>query len=617
MGGFIAPVDTLSPPPSPPRSPTAAHAPDASSPAISKPRKPSEDLSQAIQSLPIEADNPLFSIVQLLKSQMVAQAQQQEQLLAQLGELRTSQALLKAQLADDQDEMSVLREKTAALSDQLEEERKRREESEGALNSEKEKVVTLRAKTEESRRAIMRLQDEAASRKNAESRRSSASAIVGLGQFSSEPSTAVPSRRASAQLGVAGRRQSLISGMEAPTPGSVSVGEPSVRRASLATSADIRRASYSGHVDTRRSSLTTERRASALANLSNSSFAMPGPPPAAAAAAASIGLGVDLAPLATSASAPQISAQTNQPKASEEPADAARPPLRPMMLNTEVSEADSNGRTRTSLTNIDEEGLGHSGQSKQHARRKSGRQSLDLNSTGSFVHPRRQSSLAQEQEGQAELALVKAELEAMREKLNRTEEAKQASEEVVKALKDFIAVPSAGLEDIKLPPLPTDDIPDEDEEPKSQKGGGYWTFPSLVTSSRKTAASADKKATAVSVTQVTVSSKQPLSVKVATSISNNVSSPALTSFSGWSRRRASTVTPQADAATPQNRHHNSAHGAETSVRPTPMNHCSVPGARFDTFSFASVNRNPALLDTPPSPGGSSFASPAQPSSSVF
>ena len=163
--------------------------------------------------------SPLRTIIELLRVQIASQSSAQDQLLGQLGELRSSHANLQAATSDVTDELVVMREKSARLAAEVKAEREQRQRVEEEKASEIERVQTLRSKVEESRRAIMRLQDEAASRRANDSRRGSAVLL----------NTPLSERRGS--LGMPG------TGILDPRRGSLLAGTPGVlagRRASVA-----------------------------------------------------------------------------------------------------------------------------------------------------------------------------------------------------------------------------------------------------------------------------------------------------------------------------------------------------------------------------------------------
>ncbi|KAF8573762.1 hypothetical protein K439DRAFT_931590 [Ramaria rubella] len=86
-----------------------------------------------------------------------------------------------------------------------------------------------------------------------------------------------------------------------------------------------------------------------------------------------------------------------------------------------------------------------------------------------------------------ELLALKAELEETRHELTESNEAREASESCVKALRDFIGqvggggdTSGSGQESVRLPPLPTDSgVKDLEAAPKAQKSSGWglklWT----------------------------------------------------------------------------------------------------------------------------------------------
>lgn len=553
MVGFLAPVDTLSPPPTPPRTPTEAlfNSPfDIAKHAAAG--KTSHDLTQAIQSLPIEPDSPLYPIIQLMKSQMLTQAQQQDQLLSQLDELSGSQASLKAQMADDQEELKALREQNVALSQELSNERQRREDSEVALSSEKEKVSILRAKTEESRRAIMRLQDEAASRRNSESRRSSLPALA-----TSMDSDHPIRRRGSLQGSALGsRRRSLISTMEASTIPSV---EQITRRASCTTFSDNRRSSL----------LLSDRRSAVFSRL---------PVHAGSTARNTKETGIEAVNSKQDCSQMfestlLINTAVNQKAQMEEPTLQPKTVSQHARKTAETKEDITCKRSSLTNVSIDEEGLGFV-QQIQHSRKKSARKSEDFGK-GLLIDVKHQGGTTDQEV--EETARLRVQLKEMQEKLEQCEEAKQASEEMVKSLKAFIAVPSNGIESLKLPPLPTENIPSQDEQPKTS----YWKFPQFGSTRTPSPSKALSSLAQEPSTVASVLTQAPKAAARSNSV-EDPSHPTLTAFNAWSRRRSSSVAP---------------HACSPQTARTDSN--AVLGSRFETFSFQPMARNPALMDSPP------------------
>ncbi|KAF8519675.1 hypothetical protein JB92DRAFT_2710294 [Gautieria morchelliformis] len=88
-------------------------------------------------------------------------------------------------------------------------------------------------------------------------------------------------------------------------------------------------------------------------------------------------------------------------------------------------------------------------------------------------------SMAEIETVKRELTAAKTELEETRHELTEANEAREASESCVKALRDFISQLGAGDtssqgENVRLPPLPTDSrVKDMEPEPKPQKASGW------------------------------------------------------------------------------------------------------------------------------------------------
>ncbi|GAA5987723.1 hypothetical protein JCM11641_002571 [Rhodosporidiobolus odoratus] len=89
----------------------------------------------------------------------------QDELFRELKALRESQTAVASAAAEDHsDEVALLRGSLAALANELEAEKIRVTALETQRREEEEKVTTLRSKVEESRRALMRLQNESSKR---------------------------------------------------------------------------------------------------------------------------------------------------------------------------------------------------------------------------------------------------------------------------------------------------------------------------------------------------------------------------------------------------------------------------------------------------------------------
>ena len=555
----------------------AAQAITPPSPPLSPKRAPVQ--MTALPALPLDQSNPLYSVIEMLRAQLMAQAAAQEGLLSQLGELRSSHAALQATTSDVNDELVILKDKAGTMSKELGDEKDKREQAENEKVQEAEKVATLRQKMEESRRAIMRLQEEAAAKRNSDSRRSSlvslatpTSSVIGQG---------VDSRRGS-MTGFAfpNRRVSLISGMESPYRGS-----DHHRRASLAgpTALALEAKRHSMAVD-----VTHRRTPSAMAPTSMSCASSPG-----------VGLGLDLSEPSHPPPPRQFRSSLSQRRRSSlgvsnsEAVAETKEELRAMALkasttteepsNANIADMSYASRRQSSLslslnTQIDEEGP----DSARILPKRVLRMSMDASDLSrnhslstrpsSFSHPR-----SDRQNESAEVMLLRAQLSAAQNKLAEVEEAKTASDTCLHALKDFISTSSVSgaAESIKLPPLPTEDVDDEDEKPATvseapTRRPSLWNLAPFMLKG---------DAPALPTKEEPKTATQP----------SKPSSPVLTEFNDWSvRRRASLAVKEKPEAPVANSSRNK----------------SRPGlASFDSFSFQSRIMNPALIDSPSSPGG--------------
>lgn len=384
------------------------------------------------------------------QAQLTASEKERDTLLAQFGSLKAEHATLLSLLGDEQDDNSILREEINRLTGQVVRERQLRQSAESAAQAETEKVNTLRGKLEESRRALMTLQDEAASLRSAGIRRSSTVAARAFSAATDQPAPA--SRKPSCDLG-----KSIH-----PSASTSKLGDKAFRQASLGVGSG-----------------TGPRRPSSAPRARPASYAGP------------VGLGIDL---------------TND-------VPVPRRRFSAMMGAT-----------------IDENEPMPAPQSMLQPKRKISDRAADLSAS---CPPRSRNNtnlaphfkLMDEEDPQ----LMRAQLSRLRTRLTEVTEARDASDSCLKALKAFIAsapspASSSSEEDatyysnIKLPPLPTDDSSDHDDEdlglelrqPKRQTLQSRRQPGSLLSKSTR----AGPKSTG--------------------------QSPALTSFSnGWGRRRAS------------------------------------------------------------------------------
>ena len=577
---------SLSLPPTPPDSPTkaepASHVQLAPLPTVEVPPDQNAQL------------NDMFVWFQQQQAQMAAQAAAQaaaqEALLIQLAELRCSHANLKATTADVNDELLVLREKASLLSAEVESERQKREQIEKEKAEEAERVRQLSEAVRASGAMVTRLQEAAAKRESeSRSRRGSVMGTPGSSIFSLGPD----SRRSSlASVGPMSRRVSMITGLDA---------------ASLPKKNDLRRASLTGGValalDAQRygndGTKPIERRASsALPSRLDaaSTFSSPG----------SIGLGLDfegapVAPLDKKSSRRHSArgsfshrrgsslSMYNPP--SEEPVDG-RTGLKSMILMPsdpvagDASVPSTSVRRLSSLnlsTRIDEDGLEIAPinlRSSLSNRNNSLRKSFDLGGMAG-----RSNSTAGLATDSAEVMLLRAQLQAAKAKLAETEEAKEASDTCLKALKEYISAPEDGKTGLRLPPLPTESADDSTDvfasngpAPQSVgRRGSLWNLSALAGLARSDSTS-DVPVRQLSVTEDTMVKKV---------------SPVLTAFNGWSARKIAAAARERDQVKP----------SRSPVASPDMARSSMPPSTFGDFSFQSRTRNPALLDSPSSPSG--------------
>ncbi|ORY70607.1 hypothetical protein BCR35DRAFT_166736 [Leucosporidium creatinivorum] len=371
----------------------------------------------------------------------------------ELQALRTSHPAVVAHAAEDKSsELDLLRSSLATLASELEAEKTRATEAEEQRREEESKVQTLRAKMEESRRALMRLQSES-------QRRASNDFASPMGPRRASTLDSVPRRRSSLGL----PPQGLPIAVPVPVSGvglGLAVESPSSNFANLSTSpsgkpSPLHRfahrrgsASLSVNSDNReeedraaklrdlRLGVTTTKVASRRGSLAN------GLPDF-------FGLG-EFEFDADRKLSPGFS-MGRHGSISEEMDPFERPPSAPLRLggrNNSVAVFENWSR-RSSTSSC-------------------GSYSFPPFATGSAAGDYSSQSSA---DGEERLLM---QLEGLRIQLAESEEGRRASEHCVKVLKDFITTHPDG--NISLPPLPTDS---DSAEPPRRSSGSRWSIPRL------------------------------------------------------------------------------------------------------------------------------------------
>ncbi|GAA5889621.1 hypothetical protein JCM6882_007086 [Rhodosporidiobolus microsporus] len=416
-----------------------------------------------------------------LQSTKAAQAE----LFRELKAMREAQA--PAAVAEDHsDEVALLRESLADLANQLASERSRVSALEAQRREEEEKVTTLRSTVEESRRAVMRLQNEAGKRTNA------AASLFDQG-YSFPPRrpsfTNTPRRRSS--LGLAAITGSPSSPASPREPSGVGLGfdlaSPTATSFNLSTSpASTATASHLARLAHRRGSASISAVPSGSSDEDDR-----------AARLRELRLGVT----STKIHSRRNSAVTGLPEfATPFDWDLERRFARRMSAASSIASRRHRG-------SICEEGDSPNGPPSANLRMLGRKDSCAVfeawsrrsSSTDSMSGwPSSGESYNSDMIMQDQLHDLQLQLQGLRIQLAESEEGRRASELCLQALKEFISKsnPDAGPLPISLPPLPTDASADYYGESSSspafpgapRPAPSRWSISRLSLSSRRESA---------------------------------------------------------------------------------------------------------------------------------
>lgn len=218
----------------------------------------------------------------------------------------------------------------------------------------------------------------------------------------------------------------------------------------------------------------------------------------------------------------------------------------------------------------------------------------------------------------AELESLRAELVSLKHRLREANDAREASETCLKVLREFMAHQHAQMENddgvdpslkgLRLPPLPTDTIADEEEEPpinvpkpepETKKAGGWglrlWKdTPAPAVPAPAPATSQPSTTLTRSSSSSSVHDQRPASTR-----SDNGESPSLTSFvSGWAKSSCSAGGSDKDASSIR-----SASEASSPLATHPQSQsqpaAQTLGGALRKFTLFSKSAPPPAL-TPPS-----------------
>ncbi|KAK4335771.1 hypothetical protein RTBOTA2_004542, partial [Rhodotorula toruloides] len=436
-----------------------------------------------------------------LLAQLEAVRAEKEKLATQVRELREAQVASVA-LEDQSNEVSVLRSSLADLALQLEAERTRAAEAEARRREEEEKVNTLRAKVEESRRAIMRLQNEANKRPSIDQ------------GYSFPPrrksflvDSAIPRRRSSLGLNAIAASQAAGEIKDPSNPGlGLAVESPLAPPISLLSTSPSRTSTATplARLAHRRGSASIAIQADGLDDDDQRLLRL-----------RELRLGVHSTKIASR----RNSAVSGLP-------DFFQPEDFEWDLERSLAR-------RTSACSISRRlGVDPDGPPSANFRML-GRK----NSTAVFESWSRRSSSADSMcslptdpshASPEHLANLKLQLEGLKIQLAEAEEGRRASEACLRALKDFIANGSTGEAPISLPPLPTDPSADSYGEgaecpPAPKASSSRWSIPRLSFSSQR------RESTASSLRRTSTTS----TASAATFLDNRPT-PSLPSFGAFS-----------------------------------------------------------------------------------
>ncbi|GAA5944179.1 hypothetical protein JCM10213_004087 [Rhodosporidiobolus nylandii] len=528
-----------------------------------------------------------------LYAELQATKAAQAEMYAELKAMRMAQAAAAAasSAAEDRtDEVALLRNSLADLANQLEAEKARVTALEAQRNEEVEKVTTLRSKVEESRRAVMRLQNESSKR----------SSLNGDQIFS------FPSRRASFASSAPRRRSSLGLAAIAGSPSS-SPATPEGSGVGLGfavdspTSTSFPPLSSSPGSTSRATPLAryAHRRGSASISVLPSSSAEEDD---RKARLRELRLGVTT----THCHSRRGSTTTGLP-------DFAEPFDWDMerRLARRLSGASSR-RNRNSICEVDESIDSSNGPPSANFRMLGRKDSLAMFESNSRRSSATDSSMSDYYNPEPALAEhlqdLQLQLQGLRIQLAESEEGRRASELCLQALKEFIAKSNtdAAPQHISLPPLPTDAAADSLGEDSRRPAPSRWTIPRLSLSRRESSATSP----AGSIDRRTSNASSSAGTAVDGKPTPSLPSFGSFSFSALVNRPSSAVAVDAETSPTMPRSSTLPSGSEFPVDPSPLLSSSASSNRDDSLSDIDGDSvAPSLISDLSSRGSSRASSP--------
>ncbi|KAK4700571.1 hypothetical protein P7C70_g5672, partial [Phenoliferia sp. Uapishka_3] len=396
-----------------------------------------------------------------LQSQLAAARIAQEEMAKELQALKSSRAT-----DGEPSEVDLLRQSLATLASELESQKSRAAEQEKKRIEEEEKVAMLRTKVEESRRALMRVQGEAASRRTS----------VSVGQDA--VLSALGSRRGSGVFDASTRRRSSL-GLPAPGGLGLGFGSESAVAGSSPTRSNLSRTA---------SANLAHRRGSASLSYS---YETPGEEDRMARMR-DLRLGLTTTKCSSRRNSaitgndfngdldyyepekrriPSFSFPSSRSIDEDDTDPLSRPPSAPLRLQgrkQSVAVFENWDDRRSSVDSV---------------------QGIDAFRLGAPFNRRASSYGDTREPSTSDMAY---QIESLRLQLAESEESRIASEHCLKALKEFISTPpQEGERHMSLPPLPTD--PDSDSSSNAsgtkRRSSSRWTIPRIPGLGRRESAS--------------------------------------------------------------------------------------------------------------------------------
>jgi len=378
--------------------------------------------------------------VAALRAELEASRRMQEAMAAQLAKLSDMSRVATTASEDHGDEIKAMRDSLAMLASSLEDEKRKATEAEEKRRAEEDKVNTLRAQVEQSRRALMQLQSSHSRSSSSHSRTASTEFLTRQGSVGN----VVP-----ALPDTAPRRKSLLAQSSADEP-STSRPRPTHRRGSSALGYNRSDSLLLENFEQKPASSQRIRR--------RSSIAVPGEAEGLFATDGSIVEDVN----------------------DDLPSNPPSAPLRGAGRKQSVAVFDNlPPRRRSSIVPL---GAGFAFPPPQKP----------LPSAPAARTPRESKHVISDEESR-----LRMEITGLRIRLAEAEEARRASDGCLKALKDFVAQNNGTpAEGVQLPPLPTDVIPeDKPLQRRPSMASSLWNvrLPSLARRQSSVASNASER----------------------------------------------------------------------------------------------------------------------------